>query len=323
MRALMAFAVVAAFGCGSREPGGARVIRFPQAVNEQHPRVMASRFFAERLAEESGGRYRIEILSGGQLYSARQAVAAAALGDAEMAMEPETHYIAFDPLFKAIDLPFVFDTPQKFQAFLEGEFRSRVQPSLARGGLELLALWDEGPMLLASRERLLRSPELFRGVKIRTSGHELLARSWNEMGAATLSLPVDEVYTALQQGVADAVYTTLNAHVSGKFHEVAPKALLWPARATYVWVVNRAFWDGLAPADRDLIERLVAETGERYHQLLEEQHPGMVRTIEHAPGGEFAALAPSEQEVFRSRLGPLLALWLREYASLLGGLAGS
>lgn len=324
VRRLILLAVtLAALGCRAPEPSRPRVIRFPQAVNEQHPRVVASRFFAKRLAEESGGRFRVEILSGGQLYSARKAVEAAALGDAEMAMEPETHYIAFDPHFKAIDLPFVFDTPAKFQEFLDGEFRNRIGPSLAKGGMELLALWDEGPMLIGSRRRLLATPDDFRGAKIRSSGHELLARAWNEMGAATLSIPIDEVYTALQQGVADAVYTTLNAYVSGKLYEVAPKALVWPARATYVWVVNRAFWEGLHPEDRDLLRRLVAETTERYNRSLGEQYPDMVRAIEQAPGGEFATLGPSEQEAFRSRLSVLLVAWQREYSSLLGELTGS
>jgi TRAP-type C4-dicarboxylate transport system substrate-binding protein len=307
------------FGC--QEEDGSQVIRFPQAVNEMHPRVVATKAFAERLEAETGGRLRVELFPGGQLYGARQGVMAATMGDVEMAMEPETHFITFDETFKAVDIPFVFDT-ETFHTFIQGEFRSRIAESLEESGLILLALWDEGPMVLASRERLLRRPENFSGTKIRSSGHELLARSWNEIGAATIRIPIHEVYTALQQGVADAIYTTLYTFVSGKIYEVAPKALIWPSRATYVWVIHREFWNELSVEDQQTIRRLVAESTEEYHQVLVNDHDEMVRRVREARGGELEELTPVEVEAFRSRLSDLLAEWQSEYASVLEAVTG-
>lgn len=299
------------------------VIRFPHAVNEMHPRVVACKEFATRLEAETGGRLRVEIFAGGQLYGARQGVLAATLGDVEMAMEPETHFITFDDAFKAVDIPLLFDTQGKFQSFLDGEFRARIEASLEKSGLALMALWDEGPMILASREKLLRRPEDFPGVKIRSSGHELLARSWNEMGAATIRIPIHEVYTALQQGVADAIYTTLNAFVSGKIYEVAPKTILWPSRATYVWVINGEFWGKLKEEDRRTIRRLADEATELYNSTLQHMNEEMVRRVLDAPGGELEELTSDELETLRSRLENLLVGWQSEYASVLGPLSSS
>ncbi len=261
----VALALVAV-SCG--EGDGPRVIRFPQAVNAEHPRVVASQTFAERLAAETEGRLVVDIFPGGQLYGARQA---AALGDVEMAMEPETHYITFDDAFRGVDMPFLFEGDEDFRRFLEGSFREKVESRLAERGLVVLALWDEGPMVLGSREAVLRTPDAFRGTKIRSSGHDLLARTWNELGATTVRLPIEEVYSALQQGVADAIYTMLYTFVAGKFHEVAPKTVIWPSRATYVWVVNRAFWERLTPEDRETARRLagLATTDSRPARQIE------------------------------------------------------
>jgi TRAP-type C4-dicarboxylate transport system substrate-binding protein len=315
--------VVGLVACQAGDPENTvKTMRFPHAINEMHPRVVSSKAFGERLEAETSGRLRVELFPGGQLYGARQGVIAATMGDVEMAMEPETHFITFDETFKAVDIPFVFDTMEKFHQFIGGEFRSTVARSLESRGLVLLALWDEGPMVLASRERLLRRPEDFRGIKVRSSGHELLARSWNEIGAATIRVPIHEVYTALQQGVADAIYTTFYTFVTGKIYEVAPKALIWPSRATYVWVINREFWNEIEVEDQQIMRRLVDEVTEEYHQVLVEDYDDLVGLVREARGGELEELTPAEIEAFRSRLGALLEGWHTEYAKVLEGIVG-
>jgi C4-dicarboxylate-binding protein DctP len=143
-------------------------------------------------------------------------VRAAAVGDVEMANEPESHFITFSKAFKAIDIPFIFKDTESFHRFLYGEKGKVLARDLEARGMVLLALWDEGPMIVGSRKGLLKAPADYRGLKIRSSGHELLARAWNSLGAATVNIPIEEMYTALQQGVADAMYTTFNTFVSAK-----------------------------------------------------------------------------------------------------------
>ena len=292
-------------------------VRFPQAVNAMHPRVIASNDFGNRLSQRTNGRIITKIFPGGQLYGARQAVQAAALGDIEMAMEPETHFIMMDDSFRAVDIPFLFENEVHFRKFLDGPFRDRVEAKLKDRGLVLLALWDEGPMVLAAREKLLREPANFVGTKIRSSGHDLLARSWNALGAATIRLPIEEVYTALQQGVTDAIYTTLYTFVAGKFYEVAPKAVVWPSRATYVWVVNQTFWNGLNPPDRVVIRELVKEATSVYYGILKASLGKMERTVREAQDGELVSLTLDEESAFLVRIESLIAEWNLEYAAAL------
>jgi TRAP-type C4-dicarboxylate transport system substrate-binding protein len=291
-------------------------IRFPQSVGQTHPRVLALGQFADQIGSATGGAINVQVFPGGQLYSAREAVRAAAFGDVEMALEPANHFITFDDAFKAIDIPFFFKTNEDFHRFLD-TLRSEITPSLQQAGLQLIALWDEGPMVLASRNRLLNHPDHFNGIKIRSSGHELLARSWNEIGAATVRIPIHEVYTALQQGVADAVYTTFHAFISGKLYEVAPKAVLWPARATYVWVVHREFWQVLPERDRQTILQAADEATRQYNDMIWGARDRLIDTVRALPEGEFYELSESENATFSARIDALLTGWKTEFANVL------
>lgn len=326
LAAVAALALAGATGCSKNDSQTDQTdqatktvtIRFPQAVNESHPRMALSKTFADRLAQETQGRLKVQSFPGGTLYGAREAVRSATVGDVEMALEPETHFITFDDAFRAIDIPFQFNTPEEFQRFTGDALRKRVEPSLEKAGLILIAFWDEGPMIVAG-PKLLKTPDDFRGLKLRSSGHDLLARSFNELGAATINIPIQEVYTALQQGVAGAIYTTFNTFVSGKTYEVAPKVVLWPARGVYVWVANRTFWETLSEADRALVRRLAEEATTDYNKVIWGNYDELVKTVRSAPKGEFYELTAADLDVFKSRLKGLIDGWHTEFASLLAG----
>ncbi len=294
-------------------------IRFPQALGAKHPRVLTLAKFAERLERETQGRLKITIYPGAQLYGAREAVRAAAVGDVEMANEPESHFITFSKAFKATDIPFLFKDTETFHRFLYGEKAKIFARDLEARGMVLVALWDEGPMIIGSRKGLLKAPASYRGLKIRSSGHELLARAWNSLGAATVNIPIEETYTALQQGVADAIYTTFNSFVSEKLYEVAPKVTLSPSRAVYVWVANKAWWTRLRPEDQQLIRRLADEATAEFNKVIWADYAGLVQTIRGAKGGEFYEPTGGDLEVFRTAIQPLLQEWRKEFGELLAG----
>jgi TRAP-type C4-dicarboxylate transport system substrate-binding protein len=294
-------------------------VRIPQALSANNPRVVTMAKFGQRLEKESQGRFKVAIYPGGQLYGAREAVRAAAVGDVEMANEPESHYITFSKTFRAIDIPFLFKDTESFHRFLQEKQKLFARDLEARG-MVLLGLWDEGPMIIGSRRALLKTPADYRGLKIRSSGHELLARAWNSLGAASVNVPIEEMYTALQQGVADAIYTTFNTFVSAKHYEVAPKVILSPSRSVYVWVANKGWRERLPAQDQQLIRRLGDEATAEFNKLIWADYAGLVQTVKAAKGGEFYEPSAADLEAFRAAIQPLLQDWKKEFGELLAGL---
>ena len=71
---------------------------------------------------------------------------------------------------------------------------------------------------MASKKSCIRKPEDIKGVKIRSAG-PTFAAMWQAAGASIVSIPSNEVYNALQTGVAEATDTSTGSFVSFRIYE--------------------------------------------------------------------------------------------------------
>jgi TRAP-type C4-dicarboxylate transport system substrate-binding protein len=76
--------------------------------------------------------------------------------------------------------------------------------------------WLAGAM--ASKQGCIRKPDDIKGLKIRSAG-PTFAQMWQAAGASIVSIPSNEVYNALQTGVADATDTSAGSFVSFRIYE--------------------------------------------------------------------------------------------------------
>src|SRR5262249_21553801 len=63
-----------------------------------------------------------------------------------------------------------------------------------------------------------RKPDDIKGLKVRSAG-PTFAAMWQQAGASIISVPSNEVYNALQTGVADATDTSTGSFVSFRIYE--------------------------------------------------------------------------------------------------------
>ena len=84
------------------------------------------------------------------------------------------------------------------------------------------------------------------------------------MGASTVKIPLNEVYSALQQGTITGVYTTFDAFVNEKMYEVAPNVMIIPSYGAYFWVANKAWFDALPEADRKAMDSIAGKLAKKY-----------------------------------------------------------
>ncbi|MCB1812870.1 MAG: TRAP transporter substrate-binding protein DctP [Candidatus Competibacteraceae bacterium] len=104
--------------------------------------------------------------------------------------------------------------------------------------------------------KAVRTLDDLAGLKLRTAG------AWQEisknLGAAPVSLPGGEVYTALERGVIDATeWGTLYENISSGFNKIA-KYVIIPGvhqpSAPFECVINQKAWDALSERDQHLLE---------------------------------------------------------------------
>ena len=77
---------------------------------------------------------------------------------------------------------------------------------------------DHGARAVASKKGCIRTPADMKGLKIRSAG-PTFAEMWQAAGASIVNIPSNEVYNALQTGVADATDTSTGSFVSFRIHE--------------------------------------------------------------------------------------------------------
>jgi TRAP-type C4-dicarboxylate transport system substrate-binding protein len=96
-------------------------------------------------------------------------------------------------------------------------FMKEIRAKIEKAGVVVLAdAWLAGAM--ASKRGCIRTPADIKGLKVRSAG-PTFAAMWQAAGATIVSIPSNEVYNALQTGVAEATDTSSGSFVSFRIYE--------------------------------------------------------------------------------------------------------
>jgi TRAP-type C4-dicarboxylate transport system substrate-binding protein len=127
------------------------------------------------------------------------------------------------------------------------------QPEYKR--VKLVALWSSAENIFYSAKKPIRTVEDLKGMKIRVPSRNsgTLVEAW---GGTPVSMPVSEVYNALQTGVIDAAMIDGTATKAFRLGEVANYVTLGmkTTNSPFFIVMNRDAWSGLADDEKAVVE---------------------------------------------------------------------
>ncbi len=132
---------------------------------------------------------------------------------------------------------------------------------LSDKGVVIVAwIWQAGGV--ASRNRAILNPEDAKGMKVRGGSREM-DMVLKAAGAATLSIPSNEAYAAMQTGACDAVITSSTSLISFRLEEVS-KALTTGRGKSYWFmleplIMSRQIFEALPAAHQEAIMASGAE----------------------------------------------------------------
>ena len=280
-------------------------VKFPIKMAIDSLRGVLSDEFGKEVAKATNNRLKVTVYPGGQLYDGGKAAKAVQLGNVQMTNEPNSAYTAYTKNGDLMELPFGFANPEAFQEFLHGPRADLVKKDLVKAGFHVLAFFDEGPFVIATKSVLIEKPSDFKGQIIRTSGHPVVVDGLKGMGASTVKLPLNEVYSALQQGTITGVYTTFDAYIAEKMYEVAPNVMIIPSYGAYFWVANKAWFDSQSAADRKLMDSIADKLARKYDKdiwAIADAHVAETKKN----GGKISdpAKNPAAYKAFRKALEP-------------------
>jgi TRAP-type C4-dicarboxylate transport system substrate-binding protein len=256
---------VLTFGLGERARAATTLKishQFPGGTLEEGDfRDRLCRKFAQEIENRSNGALTAQVYPGSSLMKTNAQFSAMRKGALDLSFYP-LPYAGGEVAETNIGLmPCLVTSYEQGAAWKTAPVGKKLTQIMADKGIILVSwVWQAGG--LASREKPLVTPDDAKGMKVRGGSREfdLMLKS---AGAATLSIPSNESYAAMQTGACDALLTSSTSLISFHLEELSKS--LTSGRGQSFWfmmeplMMSKTIFDGLPKDQQDLIMQVGAE----------------------------------------------------------------
>ena len=170
-----------------------------------------------REAKAANVDLEIQVYPGASLFKPNEQWNALVNGQLDISSFPLDYASGKVRAFGATLMPGLVRSHERAARLNDSKFMKDIKAKIEKAGVIVLAdAWLAGAV--ASKKACIRTPADIKGVKIRSAG-PTFAAMWQQAGASIVSIPSNEVYNALQTGVAEATDTSTGSFVSFRIYE--------------------------------------------------------------------------------------------------------
>src|SRR5881394_226666 len=170
-----------------------------------------------REAKAANVDLEIQVYPGASLFKPNDQWNALVNGQLDISSFPLDYASGKQRAFGATLMPGLVRNHERAQRLNDSAFMKDIKGQIDKAGVIVLAdAWLAGA--IASKKGCIRKPDDIKGLKVRSAG-PTFAAMWQAAGASIVSIPSNEVYNALQTGVADATDTSSGSFVSFRIYE--------------------------------------------------------------------------------------------------------
>ena len=291
------------------------VIRMHHGLPVGHYLDKAHKLFAEKVADKSKGRVRIDIYPAAQLYNDVTAVQAVMSGAIECVWDYDHKFFTVCPAWGAIGMPGQGigaggdDLRKSVEAMHDAFYEGRGPGALLSEELEAIGIhlnhfiyWSM-PMGMASKKTPVIKPEDLKGRKIRvtTQGE---AKMFHSVGAQAVSLTGAELYEAMARGTINTGPFPIVHLEERKLKEIVDYAVfpVFPTACVGAVVFNLKYWNSLPKDVQQMIEEAGREADREIRGQLPDSEAIYRKQMEEAGKIKFIDLTPAQQK-------PWMDLW--------------
>ncbi len=236
--------------------------QFPGGTIEEGDfRDRMSRMFAKAVTERSKGALEVQVYPGSSLMKTNAQFAAMRKGALDLSLYPAPYAGGEVPETNIGLMPALVPSYEQALAWKNAPVGRKLTSILESKGIVLVSwVWQAGG--LVSRERPLLTPDDAKGMKVRGGSREM-DLMMKAAGAATLSIPSNESYAAMQTGACDAVLTSSTSLISFRLEELAKYLLSGKERSYWFMLepimMSKSIFDAMPGDQRDVIMAVGAE----------------------------------------------------------------
>jgi tripartite ATP-independent transporter DctP family solute receptor len=257
------------FAAGQAEASGPTaakplVLRYAHMNPASSPNGLQATYFADKIAEKTGGAIKIEVYPASQLGSISEMAEAVSMGS--IAMHHNT-YGGLQPLLTDLGL---FDTPYLYRDVdhllkatdpeTSPALKELNQKLIDTRGVRILYSFYFGTRELTANHAVY-SPKDLAGKKIRAIPSPIYLAAVEGMGAVAVPIDWAEVPVALSTGVADGQENPVSTLVTSNIYEVQKFAMMTDhIMGSEPVVINEKVWQGLSAEHKKIFTEVARET---------------------------------------------------------------
>ena len=178
------------------------IIKLGHYNSDMHPSHIAlQEYFKKTIENETNHRYEIRLYPNNQLGGEDQIVNGLRNGTIEAGIKGLLLQNV-DPIFGVWEWPYLFKDNQEAKKVLESPIANKIGQKMEKYGIKLLAYGMNGFRVISSNKKLEKFDD-FKGLRLRVPLNSLFVDWAKAMNINPQSMPLSEVFTALEQKVID------------------------------------------------------------------------------------------------------------------------
>jgi len=238
--------------------GAAEVkIRLASAFEPTHILCQSAKKFKELVEKRSNGEIAVELFLGGVMGSEEECTESVSIGAIEMQAGGGLPIKNYAPHYYFLDSPYVIKDWEHYKrVFFDSPIGKKARELIAKKGNTLyLGVVYRGVRQFTSNKPI-RTPDDLKGLKLRLPQLPTWVAVWKEVGALPVPVPLTELFTSLQTGVADASEGDVTQIHSFHLHEVQKYlSMTGHLVQTGALTINKHFFDSLSKKHKDIVSK--------------------------------------------------------------------
>jgi tripartite ATP-independent transporter DctP family solute receptor len=282
---------------------------------------------AYEVSSRTGGRYRIEGITGFDKLAAALGKERAAggerafledlrNGDFDLVICSSNFLGDYVPEAQVFFIPFLFRDYAHARAVLDGPIGQDILGKLAAHGIIGLAWTEAGFRYLVNSKRPIRSPEDLKGLRLRTPQNEVVVEAFRTLGADPVPTPWGKaVLDALAQGTLDGMEQDIDGIVNFElFRWLKYLSLTGHMYVPAVILMSKAAHGRLSGTERQAFAEAAQFGSQAERKLIDDTEVGgLARLL----GVGMAINTDVDKAAFRAALAPAYIKWREQFGDLI------
>jgi TRAP-type C4-dicarboxylate transport system substrate-binding protein len=258
------------------------VLRLSHVFSPKEDLAISMENVAKNVFEKTNGAVTILTYPQGQIATYKDGVELVVRGAYFISVEDPSYIGDYVPEFTALVGPMLYRDYDEFISLVKTPLVQGWIKKAETKGIKVLSMQYIFGFRNLITDKVIKTPDDLKGVKLRTPGSKLFIETLNAMGATATPLPWGETFSAIQQGVVDGLEGSEFTNVGTKVYETGKKnvALTNHFLGVAGVYISTEVWRKIPLKYRTIVENEFITESNVMVNLLKSKHAAVVQELE-------------------------------------------